>query len=72
MRWSTVVGALAVLAVGVWSVGAIVSLVITALSGEYQLPSAVVLAIVGVSVLAVAVIGAKGPRWVYNSEGFYW
>lgn len=72
MRWSTVVGALAVLAVGVWAVGAIVSLVVTALAGKYQTPSAVVLAIVAVSVLAVALVGAKGPRWVYNSEGFYW
>lgn len=60
------------LGIGIWAIGAIVSLVINPLAGELGTASAVVLAVVGVAVLAVAVVGAKGPRWVYNSKGFYW
>lgn len=72
MKWSKAVGALAVLAVGVWTVGAIVSLVVTGLSGQYQTPSAAVVAIVGIAVLGTAAVGARSRRWLANADGHYW
>lgn len=72
MHWSKLLGALVVLGIGIWAIGAIVSLVINPLAGESGTAAAVVLAVVGVAVLALVAVGAKGRRWVYNSKEFYW
>ena len=70
MALSTVAGWLAALFVVVTALGSVVSLLTGPLLGAFAVPSVIVVALVIVSVVLAARLGARSGAWLSN--GGYW
>lgn len=71
MGWTKLLAALATVGIVVWVVGALVSLVVGLGDGARATATAVVIGILLAALVAMTVVGAKGPRWLENPR-HYW
>lgn len=71
MHWTRPLVAAVTLGLVVWAIGALVSLAIGPLSGEYATESIATMALVAVAVVATAVVGARSREWLANPRS-YW
>ena len=71
MRWTSLVGFVVSLVVAISAVGVVASAVVNTdlLTGPYQTPAIATLALCAIIVVALAVVGGKGPEWLRNP---YW
>ncbi|WP_435194234.1 hypothetical protein [Natronomonas sp. EA1] len=71
MNWTRPLVALITLGIIVWAIGSLVSLAIGPLSGPRATASIATLGLVAVSVIGMAVVGARSRRWLENPRS-YW
>lgn len=71
MDWLRLLTAIITFGVIVWTIGALVSLVIRFGQSGHGAAVAIVVSLLVVSVLLIGIVGAKGPEWLANPN-HYW